>query len=232
MKINQVVILAGGKGTRMKEMTEDLPKPMVRIGDIPVLEHLIEIFNKFNNFEFLILTGYLSEKIESYFESYKNIKIINTGLDTNTGGRLKQVENLLEDQFIVTYGDGLANINIKNLIDFHNSHNGIGTITVSNPVSRFGLVKFDRNFLVKSFEEKPKLKDFVNIGFMIFKKDFINYLTTDSILESDPLHSLSKDNELYSYIHNGYFEPMDTYREYLRLNDYWESGNAPWTIFE
>ena len=105
MKINQVVILAGGKGTRMKEMTEDLPKPMVRIGDIPVLEHLIEIFNKFNNFEFLILTGYLSEKIESYFESFKNIKIINTGLIQIQV--VLQVENLLEDQFIVTYGDGL-----------------------------------------------------------------------------------------------------------------------------
>ncbi|MDA8964488.1 sugar phosphate nucleotidyltransferase [Acidimicrobiia bacterium] len=232
MKINQVVILAGGKGTRMKEMTEDLPKPMVKIGEIPVLEHLINIFSNFQSFEFLILTGYLSEKIETYFKDYKNVKIVNTGLETNTGGRIKKAEDFIHDQFLVTYGDGLANINIDKLLSFHESHDGLGTITVSNPISRFGLVKFNDKFLVNSFEEKPKLKEFVNIGFMVFEKKFLNYLSENSILESEPLNNLSKDNELYSFIHSGYFEPMDTYREYLKLNDYWNSGKVPWLDFE
>lgn len=232
MKINQVVILAGGKGTRMKEMTEDLPKPMVEIGEIPVLEHLINIFSNFQSFEFLILTGYLSEKIETYFKDYKNVKIVNTGLETNTGGRIKKAEDFIHDQFLVTYGDGLANINIDKLLSFHESHDGLGTITVSNPISRFGLVKFNDKFLVNSFEEKPKLKEFVNIGFMVFEKKFLNYLSENSILESEPLNNLSKDNELYSFIHSGYFEPMDTYREYLKLNDYWNSGKVPWLDFE
>lgn len=232
MKINQVVILAGGKGTRMKEMTEDLPKPMVKIGEIPVLEHLINIFSKFQTFEFLILTGYLSEKIETYFKDYKNVKIVNTGLETNTGGRIKKAEDFIHDQFLVTYGDGLANINVDKLLSFHESHDGLGTITVSNPISRFGLVKFNDKFLVNSFEEKPKLKEFVNIGFMVFEKKFLNYLSENSILESEPLNNLSKDNELYSFIHSGYFEPMDTYREYLKLNDYWNSGKVPWLDFE
>jgi glucose-1-phosphate cytidylyltransferase len=232
MKINQIVILAGGKGTRMKEMTEDLPKPMVKIGELPVLVHLINIFSKFQSFEFLILTGYLSEKIEIYFKDYKNVKIINTGLETNTGGRIKKAEDFIEDQFLVTYGDGLANVNVDKLLSFHESHDGLGTITVSNPISRFGLVKFNDKFLVNSFEEKPKLSEFVNIGFMVFEKEFLNYLSENSVLEAEPLHNLSKDGELYSFIHKGYFEPMDTYREYIKLNDYWNSGKAPWLNFD
>ena len=121
--INQVVILAGGKGTRMREMTHDLPKPMVEIGKMPVLEHLINIFIKYKNFNFIICSGYLSEYIEDYFSSFKNVKVIYTGEETNTGGRVFKVAEHLEDSFIVTYGDGLANVNIDELIKFHNSKN-------------------------------------------------------------------------------------------------------------
>jgi len=231
-KSYDVVLLAGGKGTRMREMTEDLPKPMVRIGNIPVLEHLINIFEKFDKFNFIICTGYLNEKIENYFESWSNVKLVYTGDETNTGGRVKKVSQHLGNQFIVTYGDGLANINISKLIKFHESHDRIGTISVSNPVSRFGLVEFDENKKVTDFKEKPKLEGFVNIGFMVFQKEFLDYLSEHSVLESEPVKNLAKNEQLSAYVHNGYFEPMDTYREYLQLNEYWNSGAPPWNSYE
>tara|TARA_B100000123_G_scaffold103197_1_gene75739 strand:+ start:2938 stop:3639 length:702 start_codon:yes stop_codon:yes gene_type:complete len=229
--LKQVVILAGGKGTRMREMTTDLPKPMVSIGDKPVIDHLIEIFEYFGNFEFVIPTGYLGNIIEEHFKNKKNVRVVETGLDTNTGGRIKKIEDILEERFLVTYGDGLANVNINKLIDFHKKNNSIGTMTVTNPVSRFGLVNFNRESRVESFIEKPKLDGFVNIGFMIFEKNFLKYLNYESTLESKPLAELSKDGELYAFKHFGFFEPMDTYREYLNMNKLYNSGNMPWKNF-
>jgi len=229
--VNQVVILSGGKGTRMRELTETIPKPMVEIGGMPVLQHLINIFENFYDFEFILCTGYKSEIIEEYFESKKNIKVVYTGEETNTGGRLFKVKDFLEDNFIVTYGDGLANVNINNLISFHLEKNEIGTVTVTNPVSRFGLVEFDNNNLVENFKEKPKLEGYINIGFMVFQKTFFKYLNEDSTLESDPLFNLSKDRQLNAFIHNGFFEPMDTYREFVNLNNLWNSGKKPWINF-
>lgn len=157
-KIKQVVILAGGKGTRMREMTEELPKPMVPIGGVPVLDHLINIFEKQGSFNFIICSGYLGKKIEAYYKQKKNVKVVFTGDDTETGGRLYKVRNLLEENFLFTYGDGLANINITKLVNFHFKHNKIGTISVTNPVSRFGLIEFEKNNLVTKFIEKPKLE--------------------------------------------------------------------------
>ena len=229
--LKQVVILAGGKGTRMREMTTDLPKPMVSIGDKPVIDHLIEIFEHFGNFEFVIPTGYLGNIIEEHFKNKKNVRVVETGLDTNTGGRIKKIEDILEERFLVTYGDGLANVNINKLIDFHKKNNSIGTMTVTNPVSRFGLVNFNKESRVESFIEKPKLDGFVNIGFMIFEKNFLKYLNYESTLESKPLAELSKDGELYAFKHFGFFEPMDTYREYLNMNKLYNSGNMPWKNF-
>ena len=229
--LKQVVILAGGKGTRMREMTTDLPKPMVNIGDKPVIDHLIEIFEYFGDFEFVIPTGYLGNIIEEHFKNIKNIRVVDTGLDTNTGGRIKKIEDILDERFLVTYGDGLANVNINKLIDFHKKNNSIGTMTVTNPVSRFGLVNFNKESRVESFIEKPKLDGFVNIGFMIFEKKFLKYLNYESTLESKPLAELSKDGELYAFKHFGFFEPMDTYREYLNMNKLYNSGNIPWKNF-
>ena len=226
--IKQVVILAGGKGTRMREMTEDLPKPMVPVGGIPVLDHLISIYEKYDNFEYLICSGYLGEIIENHYKNKNNVKVIDTGLETNTGGRLLKLNELLDENFMFTYGDGLANVNIAKLINFHKSQKTIGTLTVANPVSRFGLVEFDENSKVNKFIEKPVLSGFINIGFMIFNKKFLDYLDNDSILESEPLNNLSIDSELSAFTHNGYFEPMDTYREYLNMNQLWELGNPPW----
>ena len=229
--VNQVVLLAGGKGTRMRELTETIPKPMVKVGKLPVLEHLINIFEVFDKFSYLVATGYKGEIIDDHFRNFDNVRTIFTGDETNTGGRVFKLKDSLEDKFIVTYGDGLANVNVEELIRFHNSHNKIGTISVTNPVSRFGLVEFDKNNIVKEFIEKPKLEGFVNIGFMVFDKKILNYLDKDSTLETTPLINLSKDSELVAFKHNGYFEPMDTYREYLQLNKFWESGNPPWMDF-
>jgi len=229
--VKQVVLLAGGKGTRMRELTETIPKPMVDIGGIPVLEHLINIFKNFNDSEFLIASGYKSEIIEKHFENLKNVKVINTGLETNTGGRVYKLSKYLNEEFIVTYGDGLANVDISKLIDFHNNHSNLGTITVTNPRSRFGLVEFNSSSQVTNFIEKPMLSGFINIGFFVFKKEVLNYLDESSTLEKDPLINLSSDNKLFAYKHTGYFEPMDTYREYLQMNEYWKSGNPPWLDF-
>ncbi len=232
-KIKQVVILSGGKGTRMREMTESLPKPMVPIGGIPVLEHLMNIFNRFDEFEFIFSTGYKSEIIEEYFKGKKNIRIVNTGEETPTGGRVFRLSEYLDEEFIVTYGDGLANVNIGKLISHHKKHTNLATITVANPISRFGLVEFDEKYIVKNFVEKPRLKNVnINIGFFVFKKDVIAYLNKDSTLETTPLRKLSEESKLSAFVHNGYFEPMDTYREYIQLNEYWETGNPPWLDFK
>lgn len=230
--IKQVVVLAGGKGTRMLEMTQDLPKPMVPIGGIPVLDHIINIYEKHGSFEYLICSGHLGEIIEKHYKSVKNVKVIDTGLETNTGARLLKLKEFLDEEFMITYGDGLANVNITKLINFHMDKKKIGTLTVTNPVSRYGLVEFDKNNTVKKFVEKPKLDGFINIGFMIFNNKFLDYLNDYSSLESEPLVRLSSDLELSAYIHKGYFEPMDTYREYLSMNKLWESGNPPWMMDE
>ena len=226
--INQVVILAGGKGTRMREMTSDLPKPMVKVGEMPVLEHLINIFKKYREFEFLICAGYLGEIIFEYFSEFENVKVLETGQDTNTGGRIVNIKEFLDESFIVTYGDGLADVNILNLIKFHQNHGKKATITVTNPTSRFGLVEFDKNNLVEKFVEKPKLTGYVNIGFMVFQKEALKYFEENSVLELDPLKKLVKKNELKAFVHEGYFEPMDTYREFLQMNKLWNTGSAPW----
>lgn len=229
--IKQVVLLAGGKGTRMREMTETLPKPMVPIGDIPVLEHLINIFERFGEFNYLICSGYKGYVIEEYFKDNPKVTVIDTGEETNTGGRIFKISDYLDENFIVTYGDGLANVPIDKLINSFLRNNKIGTMTVTNPRSRFGLVEFDSDQIVKSFIEKPILDGYINIGFMAFNKKILDFLGEDATLETEPLHSLVEISELSAFIHNGYFEPMDTYREYLQMNELWESGEPPWENF-
>ena len=229
--IKQVVLLAGGKGTRMREMTETLPKPMVPIGDIPVLEHLINIFERFGEFNYLICSGYKGYVIEEHFKDNPKVTVIDTGEETNTGGRIFKISDYLDENFIVTYGDGLANVPIDKLINSFLRNNKIGTMTVTNPRSRFGLVEFDSDQIVKSFIEKPILDGYINIGFMAFNKKILDFLEEDATLETEPLHSLVEISELSAFIHNGYFEPMDTYREYLQMNELWESGEPPWENF-
>tara|TARA_X000000368_G_scaffold228148_1_gene180144 strand:+ start:6907 stop:7605 length:699 start_codon:yes stop_codon:yes gene_type:complete len=232
MKIKKVLILAGGKGTRMRENTSTIPKPMVKIGGIPVLVHIINHFEKFGNFEFIICTGYKEEVIIEYFENkkYKNIKILPTGLETNTGGRILKTKELIEDDFFMTYGDGLSDINVNEVINFHISHKKKATISVNKPVSRFGLVDFDSKGKVNSFIEKPILNSYVNMGYMILSPKIYDYINGDEVFENKPLKLLASLGEIYAYKHNGFFRPMDTHREYLELNDLWKKGNAPWKI--
>ena len=231
-EINTVVILAGGKGTRMREETEFIPKPMVKIGGIPVLEHIINYISKFKNFEFIICTGYKEEVIQEYFTGckYQNVKILPTGLETNTGGRIAKVKKFIEGDFIMTYGDGLADVDINKLREFLQQHKKNATITVNKAVSRFGLVEFEENGEVIEFIEKPILNSFVNIGYMILTRQIFEYLNGNVVFENKPLKSLAKNKEIYAYTHPGFFRPMDTYREYLELNTMWDKGEAPWRV--
>lgn len=228
-----VVILAGGRGTRMREMTDSLPKPMVEIGGKPVLEHLINYFESFQNFNFIICTGYKEEIIEKYFtknNKFLNVKIISTGLDTNTGGRILQCKNLIKSKFIMTYGDGLSDININNLLDFNKHKNQIGTVSTTRPVSRFGLLETDKNDNVVKFIEKPILDSYINMGYMVFNKNVFDFIDGDEPFEKEPLKRLTLEKELNAYKHQGFFRPMDTYREYLELNELWKENNAPWKV--
>ncbi len=248
----KVVLLAGGKGTRIREETDITPKPMVKVGKIPVIEHIMNRYIKFGLNNFLICTGYKSEVINNYFANYSttrdfsintsnnsitpsgklpdfNLEVIFTGDETETGGRIYKIRDKIEeDTFIVSYGDCLANVDLDKLINFHKSKNKVATITVTKLHSRFGFVELDDESLVNSFREKEKEKQLYSIGFMVFNKKIFDYLDDDVTLEKEPFTNLVKDEEIVAFEHEGFFEPMDTYREYLKLNKLWASGNAPW----
>jgi glucose-1-phosphate cytidylyltransferase len=243
-----VILLAGGLGTRLREETEFKPKPMVEIGGKPVLWHLMTnlAFQDLDNF--IVCGGYKVEVIKEYFQekpfkplkerksipsaehhNLANLRIIDTGELTPTGGRIHHVKNLLQKgSFLVTYGDGLANVDISKLLQFHKSHGKLATVTVHQPLSRFGLMDLNKNGQVKNFREKPQIKDWVNIGFFIFEYEVFNFLDTDTILEQEPLRKLAELGELFAYKHVGFWEPMDTYREYLHLASLWENKQAHW----
>lgn len=228
--IQNVVILAGGKGTRMREHTEYIPKPMVEIGGIPILIHIINYFDYFSKFNYFICTGYKEEIIIDFIQdnNMENVKVIPTGPETNTGGRILQTKGHFNGSFFMTYGDGLSDINIKDVMNFHKSRNEIGTISVTNPVSRFGLIETDSNNLVTKFIEKPILSSYINMGYMIFNQNVYDYIDGDEVFENNPLKKLSKDKTLNAFSHNGFFRPMDTYRESVELNEMWDNGTAPW----
>ena len=247
----KTVILAGGKGTRLKEETEITPKPMVKIGNQPIIEHIINNFLHYDLNNFIVCTGYKYEIINNYFSNFhssKNfeydsssnkilalekvpnfkLKTIFTGLETNTGGRLFKIKDYLNEDFILTYGDCLANIDLNELINFHSSHDKVATISVTQMESRFGMVEMNSDGEVSSFKEKPKLDSFFNIGFMIFRNEIFDYLSEDSILESEVLEALASEKQIKAYIHDGFYKPLDTYRELLEFNKLWDSGNPPW----
>ena len=230
-----VVILAGGKGTRMRELTDLLPKPMVTIGGKPVLEHLIDYFESFRSFNFVICTGYKEEIIEDYFSNKKkfpNVNILQTGIETNTGGRILECKKIINGKFIMTYGDGLSDINIDNLLNFNQSKKEGATISMTRPVSRFGLVKTNDDNVVTSFVEKPILDSYINMGYMVLDNSVFDYIEGDEPFENKPLIRMANNRELNGFKHDGFFRPMDTYREYLELNDLWDKNKAPWKVFE
>lgn len=235
----QVVILAGGLGTRLAEETDLVPKPMVKIGDEPILVHIMRIFAKFGHKQFIVAMGYKQEVIQEYFKDnfghFRNegweITLVDTGLSTSTGGRLSRVMPLINSTFYMTYGDGLSDINLDLLLKHHQEMNRIATVTAVRPPARFGTIEIS-NGLVNGFSEKdPQASGWINGGFFCLDKEVENYLMGDDVsFESDPINRIVSENQLSAYEHYGWWQPMDTLREKRILQELWLSGKAPWII--
>lgn len=258
--MTKAVLLAGGLGTRMREETEFRPKPMVEVGGRPVLWHIMKTFAQYGVQDFVVATGYKSEVIKDYFLNYEarnndftitlgathalsfhdvhqesawNVTVAYTGESTMTGGRVHRVGRYVAgERFICTYGDGLADINVAELLDFHKAHGKLATVTTVQPLSRFGVMDVDRAGNVRSFREKPQVDGWVNIGFFVFEPEVLGYLDDECVLEQEPLARLAADEQLVAYRHTGFWQPMDTYRESQMLNDMWDRDVAPWKVWE
>ena len=252
----RAVILAGGLGTRLREETDVKPKPMVEIAGKPILWHLMRNLSGFDMKDFVVCGGYKVNVIKDYFLNYSRLNnnvaidlsipdsytvlddseplnwkvlVADTGPLTNTGGRIKKIQSYVNGEtFFCTYGDGLSDVNISDLLKFHKSHGKIATVTVAKAQSRFGLVDFANDGTVVGFHEKPQLDAWVNIGFFIFEPRIFDYLLDESVLEQEPLQQLTNAGELVAFKHEGFWQPMDTYREMVILNSLWENGLAPW----
>ena len=254
----KTVILAGGLGSRLSEETYLKPKPLVEIGDKPILWHIMKYYSSFGLNDFIICLGYKGNMIKEYFDNYFkysndikysnngslniidnktenwNITLIDTGKDTLTGGRLKRVIKYInDDNFCFTYGDGLSNVNLKKLIDFHNSHGKLATVTAVKPKPRFGALEIKDN-TVKSFSEKPITEGgWINGGFFVLNKKVVEFISSDQTSwEIEPMQKLSKKNELKAFMHEGFWQPMDTLREKNELEYIWHSNKAPWKIWK
>ncbi len=235
----QVVILAGGLGTRLAEETDLIPKPMVKVGDEPILVHIMRIFAKFGHKNFIIAMGYKKEVIEKYFKDnfqyFKDlgwdISLVDTGLSTSTGGRLSRVMPLIDSTFFMTYGDGLSDVNLEQLLKYHRKMNRLATVTAVRPPARFGTIEISGG-VVNGFSEKdPQASGWINGGFFCLNKEVENYLMGDDVsFESDPINKIVSQNELSAFEHSGWWQPMDTLREKRILEELWMSGNAPWTL--
>ena len=255
-----MIILCGGRGTRLRDANESLPKPLVEIGGRPILWHIMKLFAHFGVADFVVCTGYRGEVIKEYFLNYEarnndftitlgrsrdiefhdqhlesdwRVTVAETGADTETGGRVKRIERYVDDddRFMVTYGDGLADVDVTRLLQFHRAHGRLATITTVRPLSRFGVVDLLADHQVKQFREKPQVDDWVSAGFFVFEREVFDYITPDSVLERDPLEALAKDGQLVAYQHDGFWQPMDTYRESKLLNELWASGRPPWKVW-
>jgi len=232
----KAVILAGGLGTRISEETSVKPKPMVEIGGRPILWHIMKIYSHYGFNDFILCLGYKGEKIKEYFSRENKekwrIEFVDTGLDTNTGGRIKKIEKYIEtDYFLVTYGDGLSDINIKKLVEYHKKHGKIATMTCTNLRSNFGIVEIDDDNVVVGFKEKPFINMWINVGFFVFNKKIFNYLEENSVLEGTPMEQLVKGGELIALKYGGFWEGMDTYKDTRRLNDAFNKGKAKWIMW-
>lgn len=215
----KVVILAGGKGSRLLEYTKKIPKPMVLVKNKPILIHIMEHYANYGFKDFFIATGFKHKVIKNYFKKkfYNwNVKVVNTGLNTMTGGRLRRLKKYLNDEnFCLTYGDGVSNVDLNKLKKFHYLNNGIATLTAVRPPARFGAIEVNRKNIVKVFREKSALDTgWINGGFFIFRSEIFNYLNSDkTILEEEPLTKLGKEKKLYAFKHFGFWQCMDTIRD-------------------
>jgi len=256
----KVVILAGGFGTRLTEKTDIKPKPMVEIGGMPILWHIMKIYSAYGFNEFVVCLGYKGYMIKEYFANYflhlsdvtvklatgklkihncksedLEVTLIDTGLNTQTGGRIKRVKSYIGNEtFMLTYGDGLSDLNIDDLVNFHKKHGKLATVTAVKPPGRFGTLVLGKNSYIAKFEEKPVSDGgWINGGFFILEPKVLDYIEGDETYwERDPLENLAKDNELVAYKHDGFWKPMDTLRDKRELEEIWNSGKAPWRVWE
>lgn len=253
-----VVILCGGLGTRLREETEFKPKPMVEIGGKPVLWHIMKTYAYYGFRRFILCLGYKGDAIKDYFLNYEamsndftihlgqenklayqsnhpeqdfDVTVVDTGLKTMTGGRVKRIERFIDnDTFLVTYGDGLANVDIGSLVAFHYQHSKIATITAIRPPSRYGILELSASGQVERFREKVQT-EWINGGFMVFNRRVFDYLDSECVLEREPMERLAADEQLMAFRHEGFWLGMDTYREYEMLNQMWDTGTVPWKIW-
>ena len=260
LSIMKTLILAGGFGTRLSEVTDIKPKPMVEIGGQPILYHIMKIYAHHGYNEFVILLGYKGHLIKEYFSNFflhnsdvtidlKNnqmelhsstsenwkVTLINTGYDTMTGGRIKRARAVIGDEpFLCTYGDGLGNINVKELVDFHRSSDHLMTVSVIQPLGRYGVVDIMDNQVIRGFNEKPKNDNhWVNAGFMVCEPEVLEYIEGDhQMLEREPMEQLANEGKMKAYRHHGFWHAMDTLRDNQKLNELWDAGDAPWKIWE
>ena len=229
----KVVILAGGFGTRLSEYTDSIPKPMVTIGGKPIIEHIINIYQKYGHNDFFVATGYKSQIIENYFKNYPSkskIHLINTGSETLTGGRIKRLEKFLRNEsFFLTYGDGLSDINLDNLLKFHKNNKKIITVTAVRPPARFGALTIQNNVVTEFNEKVNKGDNWINGGFFVVEPRIFNYLENDqTILEKEPLENLAKLNQLAAFKHEGFWQCMDHKIDKIRLDEICSKGTPPW----
>ncbi|HLY99767.1 MAG TPA: glucose-1-phosphate cytidylyltransferase [Candidatus Angelobacter sp.] len=256
----KVVVLCGGLGTRLREETEFRPKPMVEIGGRPILWHIMKLYAGAGFREFVLCLGYRGNMIKEYFLNYEamnndfticlgrdsriqynnvhteqdfKVTLADTGAGTMTGGRVKRIQQYIDgDTFMLTYGDGVSNVDINQLLAFHKSHGKLATVTAVVPSSRFGIVDTSQEGRVLQFVEKPKSESRASAGYFVFQREIFNYLNGDDcILEREPLERLAAEGQLMAWEHNGFFYAMDTYREYEYLNDLWQKNQAPWKVW-
>jgi glucose-1-phosphate cytidylyltransferase len=233
----KVVILAGGLGTRISEESHAQPKPMIKIGGMPILLHIMKIYSYYKINEFIICLGYKGDVIKKFFSNYDstpwNVQLIDTGLDTMTGGRLKRIQEHIDDTFCVTYGDGLSDININNLISFHKEKKSLATLTAIHPPERFGVLSLSGDYVSEFHEKHRGESSWINGGFFVFEPEVFDYLQDGdmTILERGPLETLSKEQKLTAFKHNGFWFPMDTLRDKRYLENLWNAKKAPWKIW-
>ncbi|WP_446899836.1 glucose-1-phosphate cytidylyltransferase [Clostridium sp. LBM24168] len=256
----KVVILAGGYGTRISEESIFRPKPMIEIGEYPIIHHIMKCYSFYGFNEFIICCGYKANIIKDYFANYflhtsdvtfdfrfgsnmqihENIAepwrvtIVDTGLDTQTGGRIKRIRKYTEnDTFLLTYGDGVSNVNLDELVKFHRNNNAMVTLTAVQPSGRFGALDIDNDGIINSFKEKPKGDvGWVNGGFFVCEQEIFDYIDGDnSIWEHEPLERIAKIKKLMAFKHHGFWSPMDTMRDKSYLDRLWKTGNAPWKVW-
>jgi glucose-1-phosphate cytidylyltransferase len=235
--MEDVVILCGGRGTRLREHTETIPKALVEIGGRPILWHVIRIYAEQGFDRFLLCLGHRGEMIEEFVRNDGlpaglTIECVDTGEETPTGGRIALLgDRLAGGRFCATYADGVADVDLRSLLEFHRRHGGLATITVIRPQLQFGVARLDGAGRVEGFAEKPRFDGWINGGFFCFEPGVLEYVGEDSVLEREPFERLAADGQLRAYRHTGFWDCLDTYKDAVLLNDLWASGRAPWKLW-